>query len=156
MHRKKGDPWSDFRWLQVLNGDDEDIPAYGVMMMAGLQSGTGLITVSRPNTDDIDSGLLLVNGPGIIKAGKIGQATQDGPMIALFDPGGGVPDLGDSLGTVANEWAIAMGATKVGFLAISEVENSSDLLFVSNRYRALVNVECVDGAIVGDLPAVPI
>lgn len=147
------DDQTDIRWLAVKNESGLDIPAYGVMAMIGLEVETGLILVDQPGKNDLDPALLLVNGPNEIAANDEGSGTHDGPMLVLYDTAGGIPVHGDSMGTVAGEWALQKG--KVGFLFISEVEDSDDVGFMNNRYRALVGVECVDGEIVGQLPSLP-
>lgn len=142
-----------YHWRAVYNESGEEVPPFGVMMMVGIDIDTGMVSIDKPNRNDLDPAMLLVNGEDSIPSNGEGTGTADGPMLVLYSTAAGIPVNGDSMGTVAGQWDLEKN--KVGFLFISEIEDSDDIGFMANRYRALVDVECVDGEIVGQLPELP-
>lgn len=142
MTRRGLDPSSAIRWLEVANGSGEVIPAYGVMRITGYADGA--ITVAKPNADDMDPAVLIVNSHVEIAVGENGFGTQDGPMLAAYT--GGTPAFNDKAGTTSGAWTLTKD--KTGFLALGT--GSGGYVLVTNRYRPLVNVICDGGDIEGD------
>lgn len=151
MFRPGGDAKSDQRGMEFTNASGEVIPACAIMRITG--GSSGVYTVSKPNADAIDPALLIVNGELEVAIGKNGFGTQDGPMLCLYETGDGTPALGEYWGTEASSWKLQKNVH--GFL-IHFVTTTTGIVLATNRYRALIDVECVSGAIEGttlNLPA---
>lgn len=142
-----------YHMRDVYNESGEEVPPFGVMMMIGIEVDTGRISIDKPNRDDLDPGMLLINGEDAIPIQGEGSGTQDGPMLVMYSPEGELPVAGGDLGTVAGEWSIAKD--HIGFMYISDIEDDPEVVFASNRYRALVDVKCQNGSIIGELLELP-
>jgi hypothetical protein len=137
-----GDPFRDRRTFLFRNEGATEVPSYGVMLVTGLASD-GVVTVTRPDADELDPSMLVFNTESTVAVNAEGQATFDGPHFAAVT---GSPAVGDGLGTEADSWLLALDQR--GFRAWSTA--TSGVCLVVNRYRALVGVACVDGTLTGD------
>jgi hypothetical protein len=137
-----GDPFRDRRTFLFRNQSLTEVPAYGVMLVSGVDAD-GVLTVTRPDADEIDPSMLVFNTEFPVAADAEGLATCDAPHFAAVD---GSPGVGDGLGTQEDSWELALDQR--GFRAWGAAADG--VCLVMNRYRAIVGVQCVDGEIVGD------
>lgn len=77
----------------AATGEGDALP-YAVLMVTGTDTD-GCILVNRPTADGISPAFLLLNGPGLLVAGKDGQANAASPALALYDTADGTPAVSD-------------------------------------------------------------
>jgi hypothetical protein len=139
------DTLSQVRWLDVSNDSGEDIPAYAVMRVTGYDSDTGAFLVGKPDANDIDPTVLLVNGPGPIPTDEFGRGTKDYPILAAVTSGSAAAEVG----TVSGSWSLA--TSHKGFRLWQDV--SGGVAVVNAGIRFLWDVSCDDGTPVGTAPS---
>jgi hypothetical protein len=126
--------YEQVRWLPVKNTSGETAPPFAVLLVTGFEASSGAWLVAKPNADDTDPIMLLINNHVGIPAGGYGSASLADPVEAKIT---GNPSAGDQIGTAANQWHLAGG--KKGFRAWSG-DLGSGTAMVRWGYKALVGV----------------
>lgn len=133
------------RWLLVRNESGTAAPAYAALLVIGYESGTGAVRTVRPTANDIDPGMVLINGPLPIAADAYGQATIADPALALVS---GAPAIGAQVGTQTDAWDLAVG--RYGFRSwMTSFGTGPGPVLVNAGYKAVVGVQCVGGNVIG-------
>lgn len=105
------------RWLSVLNGAGQDIPAFACVYPSAADSA-GIITVTRHTVDS--EKMYLFNGPRAIPSGKYGHCTLSMPCHVLYDTTYGTPANGQRWGTIASSFKIGKDG-RYGFVIVGGV-----------------------------------
>lgn len=101
------------RWVRVLNTDPSqlDIPAYGIVEIAGDSDQNGVFPVTMPTSDG--SKMVLILAGGNLPYGSTGQASWASPIPCRYDPNDGTPVTGEIWGPALGTWLLRKG--KSGF-----------------------------------------
>jgi hypothetical protein len=96
------------RWVAVYNSTAEEIPAFGLMRMTGIDS-EGIVTVAKPNTNSQVN--ILINSPVPIPASSYGVGHNQSPAAVLYDTADGTPALDEVWGAESGSWKAGKGKT---------------------------------------------
>lgn len=104
---------SSARWVRILNVDPSqlDIPAYGIVEIAGDSDDNGVFPVRMPTSDG--SKMVLIVAGGNLPYQATGQASWASPIPCRYDPNDGLPVTGEVWGPAAGSWLLRKG--KSGF-----------------------------------------
>ncbi len=124
MSKLLNDFFSGLRWVLVENTSAEDVPAFGVMQVDGVNATTGIVKVRKPNGDGKPA--CLLNGPTIIPApvdgvNQTGKGVHTVPWWALYDTGDGAPAALEVWGSGNASWKLRKG--KAGFVVYGNPES---------------------------------
>ncbi len=86
----------------VANVSGEAVPAFAVMKIAGIRPADGVLTVDKPDQDNLVNNL-MANGPVPIPADSDGQG-QFWPAVVGYDLSGPHPLAGAFWGVKAGSW----------------------------------------------------
>jgi hypothetical protein len=122
MNALENNPNGKPEWVGVLNTHVDDIPAFGVMLVVGVdasESGRGF-KVSRPTSGSVDR---IMTGdssqiPSNTHDYPLGQATFHRRVVVAYDEADGVPELGEEWGPAADSWLLHAGGT--GFVCLDD------------------------------------
>ncbi len=92
----------DIHWFDVYNDSGEEIPAFGIMRMSGIDD-LGVLKVAKPNTDGQTD--VLVNSPVPIPIGKYGQGHRNSPCAVYYDTAN-TPAAAETWGAAASSWKL--------------------------------------------------
>lgn len=132
--------------FDVFNDTDDPLPAGGLCQWAGGVTSAGAVKVVKPAADSAAN--LIVCGPHGIAPRAAGLGTFAPAVVVAFDPTGGTPAVGDTLGSQAGSFLAKKGNT--GFVCYGGASGPWALCARDSRGGGGITVEEVDGA-----PAVP-
>lgn len=94
--------------FQFLNTSGQLVPAGGLVRITGIDQSTGYVTIDLPDADSAPG--LAVVGDFSVPLSLVGEASFDALCPRLsWDLAGGVPDVGDTLGSQTGSFLALMG-----------------------------------------------
>lgn len=133
-------PTDRLRWVEILNTENEQIPAFAAVRITNMSSDetdAPVWQVAKANADG--AGLYLFAGPFITPALGRGVAICGFPVQALYDTGDGTPANGEIWGPGNGAWELRKG--KSGYKVHGTV--TTETIMVEPALTASANADTV-------------
>jgi hypothetical protein len=117
------------RWLPVYNSGAQEIPAFGLVEIAGATLNVPdrmYLSVKRPTADNTQP--IAINSYQPIASGGYGLVTMEGPAYVYYDTAD-APATGESYGTTADSFKATEGFG--GLLIIGDAKSDRGLVLAT-------------------------
>lgn len=114
--------------LAAKSGAADQVPAFGLVRVTGIDVTNGAFQIAKPNADSQDC---FINGPTPIAIGDFGAITVDVPFMALYDTADGTPTVDSVWGAASGSYKLRSG--KTGFIIKGVVDSTNGIAMVTKQ-----------------------